>query len=411
MIEILRPIVELLPGSIQDFLKQVYYFLPPGLWNIIWMFVIAATVLGFVSVNVMILVWGERKVAARIQNRMGPMMTGPSFLNRYYWTGGILQSLADGVKLLMKEDIIPKQADKWVFIAAPVVVFAATMMNYVVVPFGENLTVLKDFNIGLLYLMAVGAYTTISILMAGWGSNNKYSLLGGIRSAAQSISYEIPMGLALLGVVIMTGTLNIDEIIRQQHGWKWYLFLQPIAFMIFIISAVAETNRPPFDLPEAESELVAGFHTEYSGMRFAMFFLAEFANMFVSAAITAAVFLGGWMAPVPALSFIPTPVWFLIKTYIIVLLFMWFRWTFPRVRVDQLMEFGWKVLTPIALINIVVTAVAVLLKGVYSSPCFLLITWLPLVFAVIITKLKSSTTTSLSVIQQANLSEKAGVIQ
>ena len=281
MIEILRPITELLPVSVQGFLKQVYYFLPPVLWDIIWMFVISGCVLGFVSLNVMMLIWGERKVAARIQNRMGPMMTGPSFLNKYYWTGGLLQSLADGIKVIMKEDIITKQADKWVFIGAPVIVFAATMMNYAIVPFGENLTILKEFNVGLLYLMAVGAYTTISILMAGWGSNNKYSLLGGIRSAAQAISYEIPMGLALLSVVIMTGTLNIDEIIRQQHGWKLYLFLQPIAFIIFIVACVAETNRPPFDLPEAESELVAGFHTEYSGMRFAMFFLAEFANMFV----------------------------------------------------------------------------------------------------------------------------------
>lgn len=407
MIETLQPVMQLLSVSFQDFLKQIYHMLPVFIWNIIWMFVVAACVLGFVSINVMLLVWGERKVAARIQNRMGPMMTGPSFLNKYYWTGGILQSLADGVKLLMKEDIIPKQADKWVFIAAPVMVFAATMMNYAVVPFGENLTILKEFNVGLLYLMAVGAYTTISILMAGWGSNNKYSLLGGIRSAAQAISYEIPMGLALLGVVIMTGTLNIDEIIRQQHGWKLYLFLQPVAFMIFIISAVAETNRPPFDLPEAESELVAGFHTEYSGMRFAMFFLAEFANMFVSAAIAAAIFLGGWMPPIPVLSFIPTPVWFLIKTYIIVLIFMWFRWTFPRIRVDQLMEFSWKVLTPIALINIVVTAVAVLLKGVYSSPWWLLITWLPLVSAVLITKLKSRKSLSQPVIEPTNLRKKA----
>lgn len=354
---------------------------------VIWMFIVASVVLAFLAVNVMLLIWGERKIAARIQNRMGPMMVGIPFLNRFYWTGGLLQSMADGIKLLMKEDIIPKCADKWVFISAPIVVFAATMMNYAVVPFGEGLTVLKEFNVGLLYIMAVGAYTTISILMAGWGSNNKYSLLGGIRSAAQVISYEIPMGLALLGVVVMSGTLNIDEIIRQQQGWKWYILFQPIAFLIFIISAVAETNRPPFDLPEAESELVAGFHTEYSGMRFAMFFLAEFANMFISAAIGASVFLGGWMPPHPLLTSIPTPIWFLIKTYCIVLLFMWFRWTFPRVRVDQLMEFGWKVLTPIALINIIITAAALLLKELYPSPWWYLLTWAPIVSAIFITKL------------------------
>lgn len=379
-----------------------------GGWDIAWMFVIAGCVVGFVSLNVMILIWGERKVAARIQNRMGPMMTGPGFLNRYYWTGGLLQSLADGIKLILKEDIIPKNADKWVFISAPVVVFAATMMNYAVVPFGEKLTVLKEFNVGLLYVMAVGAYTTISILMAGWGSNNKYSLLGGIRSAAQAISYEIPMGLALLGVVIITGTLNIDEIIRNQEGWKWYIFFQPLAFLIFIIGAVAETNRPPFDLPEAESELVAGFHTEYSGMRFAMFFLAEFANMFVSSAIGAAVFLGGWMPPLPILGFIPTPIWFLVKTYILVLLFMWFRWTFPRIRVDQLMEFGWKVLTPVALLNIVITALAVLLKGIYSSSLWLLLPWAPIVMAVIIAKLSSNKQVSVSK-TQAQMTKRAEV--
>lgn len=300
-----------------------------------------ALILGFVQVNALILVWLERKVAGHMQLRLGPMEVGPH---------GLLQTIADGVKLVAKELITPRVADKPLFYLAPIIVFMPVLVAFVVVPFSEGLVV-RDLNVGVLLIFAFAALTTLSILMAGWSANNKYALLGAARSVAQSIAYEIPMLLAVIPVVMMAGSFRLSDIVEAQSPLP-YILLQPVAFLLYFIAGVAETNRAPFDLPEAESELVAGFHTEYSGMRFALFFLAEYSNMFIVSAIATSLFLGGWKGPV-----LPGLVWFLIKCYALVFVLMWFRWTFPRVRFDQLMNFCWKILIPIALINIIATAV------------------------------------------------------
>ncbi len=301
---------------------------------------LAFMVFGLLSVLALFLVWWERKFAGDVQQRYGPMMQGPS---------GTLQTIVDAIKLLQKEDITPTLADRPVFFWAPVVVFACSFAAYVVIPFGEGLIV-SDLNVGILYIIAITTFTIIGLLMAGWGSNNKYALLGGMRSAAQGVSYEVPMVLSILGVVLVAGSMSMNDIVLAQSGWggfKWNIFFQPLGFVIYVIAATAESNRTPFDLPEAEQELVAGFNIEYSGMKFAMFFLAEFVNMFTVAAIAATLFLGGWNGP-----FLPSWIWFLGKTLLMVLLFMFFRWTYPRLRVDQLMEFAWKVMLPLAFLNI-----------------------------------------------------------
>jgi NADH-quinone oxidoreductase subunit H len=306
---------------------------------------IAVIVFGFLSVVALFLVWWERKVSAHIQQRFGPMMTG--------WHG-VLQTIADAVKLIQKEDIIPTPADRKVFFWAPVIVFVCAFAAYVVIPFGEGLIV-SDLNIGILYIIAITTFTIIALLMAGWGSNNKYALLGGMRSAAQAVSYEVPLALSVLGVVMITGSMSMNEIVKAQSGWggfHWNIFFQPLGFLIYIIAATAESNRTPFDIPEAEQELVAGYNVEYSGMKFAMFFLAEFINLFTVSAIAATVFLGGWNGP-----WLPSWVWFIGKTLFMVFLLMLFRWTYPRLRVDQLMEFAWKVLLPLAFLNIVYVGV------------------------------------------------------
>jgi NADH-quinone oxidoreductase subunit H len=299
-----------------------------------------ALILGFVQVNALMLVWLERKVAGHMQLRLGPMEVGPH---------GLLQTIADGVKLVAKELITPKLVDRPLFYLAPIIVFAPVLVAFVVVPFSKNLIV-RDINVGVLLIFAFAALTTLSVLMAGWSANNKYALLGAARSVAQSIAYEVPMLLAVIPVVMMAGSLRLTDIVEAQSALP-FILLQPVAFLLYFIAGVAETNRAPFDLPEAESELVAGFHTEYSGMRFALFFLAEYSNMFIVAAIATSLFLGGWKGPV-----LPGVVWFLIKCYTLVFLLIWFRWTFPRVRFDQLMNFCWKILIPIALVNIIVTA-------------------------------------------------------
>jgi len=297
------------------------------------------------------LVWWERKVSAHIQDRLGPMVTGPH---------GTLQTLIDALKLLQKEDTVPASADKRVFFWAPVLAFVAAFMAYIVVPFGKGL-IARDLNIGILYIIAITTFTVISLLMAGWASNNKYALLGGMRSAAQIVSYEVPLTLSVLGAVMLSGTMSMNEIVEAQgpYFWRWYWLPQILGFGIYLIAATAETNRTPFDLPEAEQELVAGFNIEYSGMKFAMFFLAEFVNMFTVSAIATTLFLGGWQPPIPGLSFIPSWVWFIGKTLLMVFVFMWFRWTYPRLRVDQLMGFAWKFLLPLALINIFLTGLGV----------------------------------------------------
>jgi NADH-quinone oxidoreductase subunit H len=307
---------------------------------IVSMVIIGAIVLAFIALSAMFSIWWERKVSAHIQVRFGPMRVG--------WHG-VLQPIADVVKLLLKEDIVPSGADKWVWWLAPFFATVPAVMAFVAIPFGKNLIV-KDLNMGILYIIAITSTGIFGIFMAGWGSNNKYSLLGGMRSAAQIISYEIPLVLSIVTVLMFSGSLSMQKIVAAQAG-GWFI-LKPslfLAFFVYIISAIAEVNRPPFDIPEAESELVAGFHTEYSGMKFAMFFLAEYTNLFTISAIAATLFFGGWQGPL-----FPPLVWFLIKTYGIIFFLMWVRWSFPRPRVDQLMGFAWKVLTPVALINLII---------------------------------------------------------
>ncbi len=331
----LKPVFEWLGGLLESI----------GLGNvlnhIIALAIIGVMVFGFLSVMALFLIWWERKVSAHVQQRFGPMMTG--------WHG-VLQTIADAIKLIQKEDVTPSLADRGVFFWAPVICFTCAFAAYVVIPFGDGLIV-SDLNIGILYILAITTFTIISLLMAGWGSNNKYALLGGMRSAAQGVSYEVPLVLSILGVVMTTGSMSMNEIVLAQSGWggfRWNVFFQPLGFFIYLVAATAEANRTPFDIPEAEQELVAGFNVEYSGMKFAMFFLAEFVNMFTVSAIAVTVFLGGWNGP-----FLPSWMWFLGKTLVIVFVIMMFRWTYPRLRVDQLMEFSWKILLPLAFLNII----------------------------------------------------------
>lgn len=354
--------VDGIAGLLRSLLESLGLPLGQEWWlNLGLMVVVLAVVIGFICVSVLFLVWLERKVSARIQRRMGPMLAGPAFLARQsMWLGGLLQTIADALKLLVKEDVTPAAVDRVVFFMAPVLVFTASLMAYVVLPFGPGISV-ADLNVGILYLLAVSSLTVLSIMMAGWGSNNKYSLLGGLRSVAQMISYELPMIFALLGPVLMAGSLGMQEIVKQQAATHWFIVPNIIGFLVFIVAGTAETNRPPFDLPEGESELVAGFVTEYSGMKFAMFFLAEFSNLFVVSAVATTMFLGGWSLPFvhitsPVLAAVVGLAAFFIKTYIIIALLMWVRWTFPRMRVDQLMHFGWKTLLPFAFVNLLVAA-------------------------------------------------------
>ncbi|MBI5701048.1 NADH-quinone oxidoreductase subunit NuoH [Candidatus Saganbacteria bacterium] len=300
----------------------------------------SAVVLGFIAITCMFLVYLERKVSAHIQSRYGPMKVG------YH---GSLQLIADALKLMMKEDIIPTGTDKIVFFLAPVLVFVSAFLAYLTIPFAPGIVV-KNLNVGLLYVFGVTSLTVLAILMAGWSSNNKYALLGGFRSVAQIISYEIPLLISILPILMITGSLNIVKIVEAQSAIPFFL-IQPIGFLIYFIAATAEVNRTPFDIPEAESELVAGYNVEYSGMKFVMFFFAEYVNMYTVCALATLLFLGGWNGPI-----LPPIIWFLIKSYIMVLVLMWFRWTFPRLRVDQLMAFSWKFLLPLSFINLLATA-------------------------------------------------------
>ena len=306
-------------------------------------------------------VWLERKVSARIQNRWGPTRVGPF---------GLLQPLADGVKFIFKEDLTQPYVYKPLYIAAPIiaVVFAITSIS--VIPFGNWVNIgpwatylqITDLNIGLLVVLGITSMGVYGVALAGWSSNSKYALLGGLRASAQMISYEVSLGLSLVGVMIMAGSLSLREIVDAQRHLHWYIFFQPVAFFIYMISAYAETNRTPFDLPEAESELVAGYHTEYSAMKFAMFFMAEYANMVTVACLATLLFFGGWLGPVfgpPILQMILPVIWFCLKVFFFMFLYVWVRWTLPRFRYDQLMAFGWKFLLPLAIANIVVTALIV----------------------------------------------------
>jgi len=300
-----------------------------------------------------VLVWWELKVAAHIQVRLGPMRVG-----RWH---GWAQTIADGIKLLLKEDIVPAGADRWVHFLAPIVVLAPAFVCYAPIPFGQGL-VAANLDVGVLFVLAVSGLSVIGLMMAGWGSNNKYSVLGGLRAAAQLVSYEIPRVVSVLPIVMWAGTMSLVGIVNAQAGlWggflpKWFVFyfpIGPISFLIYIICSVAETNRAPFDMAEAESELVAGVHTEYSGMKFAIFFMAEYAYVFLGSALGAVLFLGG-DGPLPFFEWIPSYVWFFGKTFFLVFLFFWVRWTYPRLRVDRLMEFCWKFLLPWSLVNVVV---------------------------------------------------------
>ena len=320
--------------------------------------VFAATLL-----TVLIMIYAERRVSAFIQGRLGPNRVGPQ---------GLLQPIADGIKFLMKEDIIPAGVDKPIFILAPAVLLIPALMTFAVIPFGSDITLfgrqiplqVADVNVGILYVLALTSIGVYGIVLAGWSSNSKYSLLGGLRSAAQLISYELAMGLAVVSIILLSGSLKLNDIVADQQGYlfSWNVFKQPLAFIIFLIAVYAETNRLPFDLSEAEQELVGGYHTEYSSIKFSMFFMAEYANMITAAALTVTLFFGGW--DVPLINETSLGIWgtllsvssFILKMGFFLFLFIWVRWTFPRFRYDQLMKLGWKVMLPMALLNIFITA-------------------------------------------------------
>lgn len=304
--------------------------------------------------HVMYATYFERKVIGHMQIRMGPMRVGPH---------GILQPVADMVKLFFKEDVIPAKSDRVVFQIAPIIILFAALSSTAVIPFFEGF-VIANINVGLLYIFAMSSLAAYGVVMAGWASNSKFSFLGGLRSSAQVVSYEVSMGLSLVGVMMLAGSLNLTDIVKaqQQYWFGMYLFPQFLGYFVFLVAMFAETNRTPFDLPEAESELVAGYFTEYSGMRFALYYAAEYIGMIVMSSIAVICFWGGWMLPpalttaVPALAAVPGIVWFLGKVYVHIFLFYWVRATVPRYRYDQLMSLGWKVLIPLALANIVITS-------------------------------------------------------
>jgi NADH-quinone oxidoreductase subunit H len=313
-------------------------------------------VLGFVLLGVPLIVWMERKVLGHMQDRIGPQRVGPF---------GLLQTIADGIKLFFKEDVVPAQADKVIFFLAPTISVITALAAATVIPFGDKVHIfgrdvplhITDVNIAVLFLLGATSMGVYGVVLGGWASNSKYPLLGGLRSSAQMISYELAMGVALVPIILITGSLSLAEIGRAQEH-MWFIVPQIFAFTIYLICAVAETNRAPFDLAEAETELVAGFHPEFSSMRFALYYLSEYANMMVVSAVAITCFLGAWHGP-----FLPGWLWFLIKLSLFLFFYVWLRATFPRLRYDQLMALGWKVLLPAALLNLAVTAVWVTIKG------------------------------------------------
>jgi len=338
-------------------------------YELLWvLFIIIKVVLvvSLILLTVMGLTLLERKMSGWIQNRYGP--------NRVGWSG-VLQPIADGVKFFTKEDIIPGHVDKLLYLLAPAISLAPALMTFAIVPFGDQMTInlfgyellvkfqLVDLNVGILYFVGIASLGVYGLIVGGFGSNNKYSMLGGLRSSAQMISYEIPMGLAIVGVIMMSGSLRLNDIVVDQFG-MWNVIRQPLGFIIFLVAAFAETNRLPFDLPEAEQELVGGYHTEYSSMKFSSFMIAEYSNLITSSALIVTLYFGGWH--VPGLQLLNLPIWleqflqiaaFLVKGGIFMLFFMWVRWTLPRFRYDQLMNLGWKSMLPLALLNIVLAGV------------------------------------------------------
>lgn len=342
-----------------DFL--VYIFIELSLLKIL-------IVIGIILMTVMMLTWAERRVSGAIQNRYGP--------NRVGWMG-MFQPIADGVKFFVKEDIIPGHVDRFLYVIAPGIALVPALITFAIVPFGDQMTIpfrdsvltikfqIADLNVGILYVVAIASLGVYSLIVGGYGSNNKYSLLGGLRASAQMISYEIPMGLSIVAVVLVSGSLRLNDIVVDQQG-LWNIVRQPLGFIIFIVAAFAETNRLPFDLPEAEQELVGGYHTEYSSMKFSSFMIAEYSNMITSAALIATFYLGGWQ--IPFLSVLNLPIVleqilqilaFTLKTGFFLFFFIWVRWTLPRFRYDQLMNLGWKTMLPLSLLNIILTAAVI----------------------------------------------------
>lgn len=324
-------------------------------------------VLVILLIGVAYSVLAERRVSAFIQDRYGPNRVGYE---------GLLQPFADIFKLAFKEDIVPAKATKSIHTIAPMISLFVALTTIAVVPFGHTINLfgreinlqIADVNIGILYILALTSLGVYGLTLSGWSSNNKYSLFGGLRSSAQMISYELSMGLSVIGVILITGSLSLQDVVIHQYGWKWNIILQPLGFITFLVAAFAETNRAPFDLPEAEPELVAGYHTEYSSMKFAMFFLAEYANVIVSSAVITTLFLGGWQFPYlqtfglsPLITSLLQVLTFGLKVVFMILFFIWVRWSVPRFRYDQLMNLGWKVMLPLSLINIVITAIVIAL--------------------------------------------------
>ena len=329
-------------------------FLDSYVWPTAWIvgsiLLVVVPLLGAVAY----LTYAERKVIAAMQLRMGPNVVGPL---------GLLQPLADGLKLLIKETVIPTGANRVVFIVAPMLTFVLAVIGWAVIPFGEGL-VISDINVGVLYLFAISSLGVYGIIMAGWASNSKYAFLGALRSSAQMVSYEVSIGFVIITVLLAAGSLNLSEIVRAQENMWFFIPLAPM-FVVFVISALAETNRAPFDLPEAEAELVSGYNVEYSAMTFALFFLGEYANMILMSGMTTVLFLGGWLPPFDFAPFtwIPEPIWFIGKISLVLFVFLWVRATLPRYRYDQLMRLGWKVFLPLSLLWVVITAGALIAFG------------------------------------------------
>ena len=345
------------PNLIDDLLLR--FFSAETVNYVVWPFIQIGAVVTAVALWAMYATYLERKISAFMQARLGPMRVGPY---------GLFQPIADAVKLLTKEDLRPDKADPYIFFFAPFISVAAAFIVFAVVPFGPDWGVITDINIGLLFVLSVSSVGVLALILAGWSSNSKYALLGGLRSSAQMVSYEVSMGLSLIGALMFARTLSLSGIVHAQAlDSMWYIFYQPLGFIVFLVSGIAENNRAPFDLPEAESELVAGFHTEYSGMRWSLFFMAEYAAMIVVSAIATTLYLGGWYFPGlwridaehHALFVFLSLVVFSAKMAVLLYVYFWLRWTFPRYRYDQLMDLGWKWMLPAALLNIALTAVAI----------------------------------------------------
>jgi NADH-quinone oxidoreductase subunit H len=340
-------------------------------WEIVSKIIFLFAILAVTLLVAMYATYAERKVAAFMQDRIGPNRAG-----KY----GLLQPLADGVKMFMKEEIIPTMANRTLFILGPSIAMTTALLTGVVIPWGGNLTIaghtislqVADLNIGILYIFAMVSIGVYGIMIGGWASNNKYALLGSVRAASQMISYELAMSLSIVALVISTGTLSLKEIVDQQQGWHWNIFYQPLGFLIFLVCAFAETNRAPFDLPECETELIGGYHTEYSSMKLGFYLFAEYINMFISAAVIATLYFGGYHFPLlnrlpldPNIITILGTIIFFLKIFFLIFLFMWIRWTLPRFRYDQLMNLGWKGFIPLSLANIMLTGVVIYFKELF----------------------------------------------